>query len=169
MSRTTNTAAVQAIEIATTATLATVGEVWVASQRPRPPPRPAPPRLPAWNQPAARPSWSRGTWCAISASTAMPSVVAARLDASTMISSTPIVSARTGTSANAPSAEAPIRFETMYQRRRLNVTSVSGAHRNFQVCGKSASAPSAAACSAGTPSRAARVAIATEMKPPPIR
>ena len=107
---------------------------WI-SHSASPPPMPPPPRLPAWNQPAARPFCSSGVLCAIRLSTAMPITVEAKFAATTNTVSTP--SARPSLP-NQPMASNPttiVSKAAKYQPRRVHVRSTTGAHRNFQVCG----------------------------------
>jgi len=106
-----------------------------AIHSPAPPPRPVPPRLPAWNQPPARPFSPSAVPYAIRLSTDMArNVVATLAPKATALSQR----SDAATGAIAPSARKPSAHSTAarrYQRFLVSVRSATGAQRNFQVCG----------------------------------
>ncbi len=103
--------------------------------RPMPPPMPEPPRLPAWNQPLARPFSFSGTPYASRLSTAIARNVTARLETSTTAVSSGRPFAVMG---SAPVAKMPSPLAAharKYHPRRVQNESEIGAHRNFHVWG----------------------------------
>ena len=136
-----------------------------ASTSPTPPPMPLPPRLPAWNQPPARPFSSSGVARAIRLSVAIPTNVAATLATKMMIVSSGTLALVRG---SALMAHRPAEVKTVpitYHFFEVNVVSTTGAHRNFQTFGTNETAMSAAIASTLTWFFASRNASATVRKP----
>lgn len=99
-----------------------------SSWSPRPPPRPAPPRLPAWNHALVRPTSAGGVVAAMIDSIAMPTIELSRLAKAMTARSAGRVSSliRIADIRKTPSAEATVPIR--YQRLGPSVTSTAGAH-----------------------------------------
>src|SRR5215831_17852968 len=106
-----------------------------AIQSPAPPPRPLPPRLPAWNQPPARPFSSGKAVYAIRLSTDMPRKVTATFETTTTSVSSLRPEAVGGSAPVAQKPTALITAPIVYHVLRLNVVSAMGAQANFHTCG----------------------------------
>ena len=103
--------------------------------KPAPPPRPEPPRLPAWLQPPARPFSSGEVACAIRLSAASALKADAVLNANTRTSISTMFPERAGMKRSPSSAARSSMAEITNQTLFVSVVSTSGPRRNFQVCG----------------------------------
>ena len=132
-----------------------------AIHRPAPPPMPDPPRLPAIIHPLARPFWPSGVSQAIRLHVVMPISVEAMFAASTSTYITGSIPAVGGRMLISRMPAALIVQPIQYQVLRVRRVSISGAQKNFSVCGISEEPMSPAISTTGSPDCDSRYAVAT--------